>query len=370
MAKGESLGDQLFNAEKVGYLAGLFRAVDPGFDPEFEARCLSRFPELALKARIAWIAECLVPALPADFSAAAALIAAALPPPLDPALSDNDFGDFIFAPLGDYAVLRGLEGHRDLALDLIELLTQRFSMEYAIRHFLNRWPDATYDRLADWVAHPHYHVRRLVSEGTRPRLPWGVGIATDPSRALPLLDRLYADRTRFVTRSVANHLNDISKIDARPVLGALNRWHKADEQVPGELAWMTRHALRDLVKKGHPGALSLLGYPMEVIVQADLDLPATARIGGTLDFAVTLSCRQDLPVIVDYVITFARPGGRTRQKVHKLAVTQLKAGQPLRLAKSHRLPDDATTYALHPGPHEVSVQVNGRIRAGGIVTLA
>lgn len=369
MAQGYSLKDQLFNADRVGYLAGLFRAVDPGFDPDFEARVLARFPELELKQRIAWIAENLVPVLPGDFPAAADMIAAALPPPLDPTRSDDDFGDFIFAPLGEYAVLQGLEDHPARALDLIEALTQRFSMEYAIRPFINRWPDATFDRLEDWAGHDSYHVRRLVSEGTRPRLPWGIGITTDMARPLPLLDRLHADRARFVTRSVANHVNDISKKDVRPVLAALNRWKAAGQQDPAELAWITRHALRDLVKKGHPGAMSLLGYRMEAIITGDLDLPANARIGETLEFSVTLTCPEDQPVLVDYVLHFAGPGDRRRRKVHKLAVTELKAGTPLTLAKRHKLPAQSSTYTLHPGPHEIEIQVNGRIRATGVVEL-
>lgn len=109
MAQGFSLKDQLFNAEKVAYLAGLFRQVDPGFDPAFEDRVTARFPELELKERINWIAKALSQALPGDFTAVASCVQAALPPPLDPSLSDDDFGDFIFAPLGELTVARGMD---------------------------------------------------------------------------------------------------------------------------------------------------------------------------------------------------------------------------------------------------------------------
>ena len=163
MAKGFSLKDDLFNAETVGGLATRFRVQDASFDPGFEARVLARFPELELKQRIDWIAECLIEALPDTFPEAADRIEAALPPPLDPTKTDDDFGQFINAPLGEVAVKRGLEDHRDCALDLLEAVTQRFSMEYAIRPFLNRWPDETMARLTQWAGHSHYHVRRLVS---------------------------------------------------------------------------------------------------------------------------------------------------------------------------------------------------------------
>ncbi|WP_136634999.1 hypothetical protein [Pseudooceanicola onchidii] len=368
MAGGYSLKDQLFNAETVGGLVARFRANDPAFGPGLEDRILGRFAELELKERIDWIADCLVAALPDDFDRAAEVIQAALPPPLDPTKTDNDFGHFIYAPLGEVAVKTGLEHHRDRALDLIEAVTQRFSMEYAIRPFLNRWPDETQERLAQWADHPSYHVRRLVSEGTRPRLPWGIGITLPAGAAMPLLDRLHADPARFVTRSVANHLNDISKLDARPVIAALHRWRSDGRQTAPELDWITRHALRDLVKKGHPGALSLLGYRMEAQVNADLTLPATARIGEGFDLSVTLTAAEDLPVLVDYAIGFIRGTG-VRRKVHKLKVAQLTAGKPMTLAKRHKLPADATTYRLNPGPHEVEVVVNGRIRATGIVTF-
>lgn len=368
MAGGFSLKDELFNAETVGRLASGFRTADPGFDPDFEARVLSRFPELELKQRIDWIADCLIEALPVPFPDMAARITAALPPPLDPTRTDDDFGSFIYAPLGEVAVKRGLEDHRDLSLDLIETLTQRFSMEFAIRPFLNRWPEETMARLADWADHPSYHVRRLVSEGSRPRLPWGIGIPLPPGTALPLLDRLHADPARFVTRSVANHLNDISKHDPALVVDALTRWQTAGRQRPEELAWMTRHALRDLVKKGDPGAMALLGYRMDVPITADLSLPATARIGESFDLRATLTAGEDLPVLVDYAIAFIRPSG-IRRKVHKLTTATLTAGAPLTLTKRHKLPASATTYSLHPGPHEVELLVNGRVRATAVVTL-
>lgn len=136
---------------------------------------MSRLPELELKQRIAWIADCLKTAFPGALPDVAPVILRALPPPLDPSLSDDDFGDFIFAPLGFWVGQVGAD-HPDLALDVLAELTQRFSMEWAIRPFLNGHPDLVLDRMQDWCGHSSYHVRRLVSEGTRPRLPWGQAV--------------------------------------------------------------------------------------------------------------------------------------------------------------------------------------------------
>ncbi len=366
MAEAFSLKDHLFNADTVGYLADLFLAADPAFPSgRFVTKAVAAFPELELKARIAHIAEVLGDCLPAGFPAAADLIEAALPPPLDPSLTDDDFGRFIFAPLGDYVVARGLEGHFDRSMQAIEALTQRFSMEFAIRPFLNRFPDRTLEVLAGWTSHPHYHVRRLVSEGTRPRLPWSGRIAVGPERTLPLLDRLFADSTRFVTRSVANHLNDIAKTDPGLAVSTVARWQAGQRQREGEMEWMARHALRTLVKGGDAAALALLGYagdaPIEVTRLALAG--AAVPIGGALEFTFGLKAEADCRAIVDYRLDFARPNGRRGQKVFKLKSMDLQAGVPVTLTKRHALKGDATTFTLHPGLHRLAVQVNGVVLA-------
>ncbi|NVO55472.1 hypothetical protein HW561_06690 [Rhodobacteraceae bacterium B1Z28] len=363
MAQGFSLKDQLFNAEKTRYLAGLFADSKPDFDAAtFEALVMSRLPELELKERMAWIAECLQQTVPGRLSEVAPVILRALPPPLDPDKTDDDFGDFIFAPLGDWVVSVGLEDP-ERALDVFEEITQRFSMEWAIRPFLNRWPDLVMARMQDWCGHDSYHVRRLVSEGTRPRLPWGQSVGLQLTDTLPLLDKLHDDSTRYVTRSVANHLNDITKKDPGLVLDRLQSWHSDGRQNSDELGWMTSHTLRGLVKAGHPDAMKMLGYDPDADVAATVDLNGDARIGEALDFSVALQGVAAQPVLVDYIIHFQRPGGKTSAKVHKLKQAVLKDGA-LRLDKRHKLKADATTFKLVPGTHRLEVQVNGKIRAG------
>lgn len=364
MAQGFSLKDQLFNAEKVRYLAGLFAAAQPGFDADgFERQVMARLPELELKARIAWIAEILDAHMAGALPDLAPVVLRALPPPLDADRDDGDFGDFIFAPLGDWVVRRGLEAHPDLSLDLLEALTQRFSMEWAIRPFLNRWPDRVLARMEVWAGHPNYHVRRLVSEGTRPRLPWGQAVDLALEQPLPLLDRLHADPTRYVTRSVSNHLNDIAKKDPDLAMDRLQDWQARGLQRPGELDWMTRNALRGLVRVGHPRALAMLGYDPGADLRCALVVAEGAvPIGGVLAFSARIDAPRDTPVLVDYRIGFARPDGRRSEKVFKLGQALARAGEPLVLDKRHRLKGDATTYRLHPGRHRIALQVNGVVR--------
>ncbi len=363
MAQGFSLKDQLFNAEKTRYLAGLFASASPSFDAAtFEADVLSRLPALELKERMTWIATCLQSALPGPLPEVAPVILRALPPPLDPTRTDDDFGDFIFAPLGEWVVAVGLD-HPDLALDMLAELTQRFSMEWAIRPFLNAHPDRVLARMQGWCGHSSYHVRRLVSEGTRPRLPWGQAIGLGLSDPLPLLDRLHGDPTRFVTRSVANHLNDIAKKEPSIVLDRLRDWRAQGGQAAREMDWMTAHALRGLIKDGHPDAMRMQGYDPDADITADIRLDGAARIGDALEFSVTLKGQGGQRVLVDYIIHFQRPMGKTSSKVFKLKQDVLK-GDGLTLKKRHKLKADATTFQLVPGAHRLDIQVNGVVRGG------
>ncbi|MEO1640542.1 MAG: hypothetical protein AAFU41_14975 [Pseudomonadota bacterium] len=371
MAQGFSLKDDLFNPETVGRLGGHFEAAGVFPAAPFVADVLAGMAPLELKARINWIAEVLERYLPGGFPAAADAITAALPPPLDPTLRDDDFGHFIYAPLGVYAENHGLEDHSDRSLELLEEVTQRFSMEFSIRAFLNRWPGETLERMQTWVTHDNYHVRRLVSEGTRPKLPWGQGITITQDQTLPLLDRLHADPTRFVTRSVANHLNDITKAAPDLALDRLKAWQKARQQNAKELLWMRKHALRGLVKAGHEGAMAHLGYRADVpVTLADLSItPDMLKRGEKADIAFTLTVAEDAPLIVDYVIDFVKANGSTAPRVFKIKVLEAKAGKPVTLHKTHHFKDNATTFTLHPGAHHLHVQVNGRLIGGVPFTL-
>ncbi len=362
MAEKFSLKDHLFNAETVGQLAAEFAAGVPEFDAaRFSAQALAGFPERELMARMEWMADCLEEQLAGDFAVMAEQLTAAMPALLDPSKTDDDFGHFIHGVHGILSARHGLEGHRARAMALLYEATQRFTMEFYIRHFLNRWPDETLADLSMWGTDDNYHVRRLVSEGTRPRLPWAQNVGLEPEQTLPLLDMLHADKARFVTRSVANHLNDLSKIVPDEVLARLAQWDAAGEQNRQELDWMKRHALRTLIKQGHRGAMAALGYSADVPVTAQIAVAdSTVPIGGALAFEVTLHCNVDAPVLVDYRIGFARPSGKVSEKVFKLKVGQVKADMPLVLKKSHKFKGGASTFSLHAGAHAIILQVNGR----------
>ena len=356
-----SLKHHLFNASSLRDFANEMSTGIPGFDADaYHRDTLAGFGDRALLERLDWMADCLEPYLPKDFNEMASQLEAAMPPPLDPQHTDDDFGRFIHAVPGILAVRHGLEHHHDRALDLLHAATQRFSMEFYIRPFLNMWPEETLRRLAVWARDDNYHVRRLVSEGARPKLPWAKAVSIEPDKVLPLLDILHADSTRYVTRSVSNHLNDIAKTDSDLVMDRLEKWAGDRRQDQTELAWMTRHALRVLIKQGNARALGVMGFDPQAQVDVVLHLEdACVHVGDNLTFDVTITARNETPVLIDYVIRFLKSSGQHAPKVFKLKQAVVQPGQPLTFRKNHRFKGDATTFRLYPGTHYIGVQVNG-----------
>jgi 3-methyladenine DNA glycosylase AlkC len=358
------LKDELFNADRVQYLAKLFRASNASFDDSgFVKATLQKLTTLELKERIVHIASTLESFLPTHFPTAAKSIVAALPPPLDPTRTDGDFGNFIFAPLGEFVVRNGLaKKHLRLSLKTLKAITQRFSMEDSMRAFINEHTFETLAELARWSADSNYHVRRLVSEATRPLLPWSGRINIDVTAPLPLLDTLHADPTRYVTRSVANHLNDVAKSHPSLVIKTLARWKKQDKQAAAELQWMSKHALRTLVKQGHKDALEFLGFPVNPKIEiGDFSIKAPhIHAGSALEFSVTITAQRSALLVVDYVIDFRKRDGSLVPKVFKLKQIQLDKDATITLQKRHPLRADATTYRLYPGIHHLALQINGK----------
>lgn len=358
------LKDLLFNRVKVEKIATEIAQVYPSFDQsEFVGAVMARFPDLELKARIAWIAECLKRYLPQDYRDAVGILRKALPAPNNPERTDDDFGDFIYAPYADFVAKNGCtRAYLDLSLNALYEITQRFSVEDAIRYFINAFPTETLKELLRWTTDPHYHVRRLCSEGTRPKLPWAQKINIPVTAPLAILDNLFADRTRFVTRSVANHINDIAKIDAELALNTLARWQAAQTQAPAEMDYIIRHALRTLIKDGHPQAMQLLGVsPLASVDVSQFVVPPQVAMNGALEFSLQITAQEAMDVIVDYILYFQNKAGKlSGRKVFKLKKLALAKGETLTLAKRHPLRENMTTRKLFRGQHEIEIQINGK----------
>ena len=360
-----SLKDQLFNEGKIIKIANDIARVYPAYKKDkFIKNVVQSFPELELKQRITHITECLRNHLPESYAEALEIILNSLPEPCSPKLNDNDFGDFIYAAHGHFVAQFGCsEEFLELSLDALEAITMRFSAEYAIRNFINAFPEKTLNRIQHWSKHPHYHVRRLASEGTRPKLPWGMKIGLSVEAPLSILDTLHADSTRFVTRSVANHLNDIAKTHPDLVLERLNHWKKQKLQNPKELDFIIRHALRTLIKNGDSRALELIGISALPKIQIQkITVSESVQMNEYLEKSIAFVVKENCALLIDYVIHFQNSRGEMNSvKVFKWKQISAKKNEQIQLSKRHEMKQFMTTRTLYPGKHQWALQVNGAI---------
>jgi 3-methyladenine DNA glycosylase AlkC len=356
------MADQLktfFGPRVVNSIADDVHAAHAAFPRDaFVTDALKGLDGLELVARGGHIAEALRRHLPQDFGKAAKILIASLGPKLE---SSETFGmaPFRYLPHVVFAARYGLQ-HLEPALRLQYELTQRFSAEYSIRAFLEAHPEATYTRLLDWARDPSVHVRRLVSEGTRPRLPWAPRLRAfqkDPAPVLRLLELLKDDPELYVRRSVANSLNDIGKDHPRLLIDVCRRWSKG---ASAERRWVIGHALRSLIKKGDRDALAVIGFAAAPRIEiGNVRWSARrVRIGGKVAFTVDIRNaargRQDL--LVDFRVFFVKANGTTAAKVFKIRRAVLEDLLTLTATVSFQI---LTTRKPYPGLHRFELLVNG-----------
>jgi 3-methyladenine DNA glycosylase AlkC len=365
MPKKFSLKDELFNPQKVHKIASEIKAVYEAFEQEkFEKEVTDKFLELELKERIAHIRNMFAKYLPNDYVEATTILFKALPKELDPTLGDDDFGEFIYAPYSDFVATFGCkEEYLAFSIQALREMTKRFSVEYVIRDFINAFPKESFEMLRECSLSPNYHERRLASEGCRPKLPWGKKIRLDYRLPITLLNNLYYDKTRFVTRSVANHLNDIAKIDASLVIQTLKRWRATKKQSEKEMQFILAHSLRTLLKEGNVEALELLGYGVNPLIEIENFKVKNLEvsIGEALEFSFTLKAKADETLMVDYVLFFQTKVGKLTPKVHKLKKLALKKGEQMSICKKHLFKANMTTRKLYAGEHRLALQINGKV---------
>lgn len=360
----------LLDVTVVRALASELEAAWPDFPRRrFIADASRGLDALELKARAQHIANALRSALPDDATAAMEVVTRALGKPLE---VTQGYGTTVFRYL-PYSTFLFDVGPRDVetALEANRQLTMRFSAEFSIRALLEHAPTRTLEALASWTKDDNPHVRRLVSEGTRPRLPWAPrvrALAKAPLCTLPLLEALKDDPEEYVRRSVANHLNDLSKDEPDEVLAIAERWLTASKAPPRTR--LVEHALRTLVKAGHPRALALLGatgVPLEVHGQVS---PTRLRLGDTVTLEATVTNHGDSPshVVAEAIVHYARPTG-SAAKTFRLGRVDLLPGASATLTKRLRLVH-VSIRRLHAGRHRVEVQANGTRVEAGHFTLA
>jgi len=345
---------EIFNAERLQHIADEMSAVYPAFKAKaFLAHANHGLTEMSVMQRMARVAESLHAVLPLKYEDTLDVLRE-----LAPRLNSG----FVSMCLPHYVASYG--GHAfDTSMDALKYFTTFGSSEFAIRHFLRSDLERSLEKMHDWTRDENHHVRRLASEGSRPRLPWSFrleAVQANPQLAAGILDRLKADESLYVRKSVANHLNDVTKVHPGWVLDTVEGWSLNNKHT----AWIAKHALRSLIKQGDVRALTVIGAGAKAEVEL-LDVrvePAVVRLGEaiTLSFTVKSVVAHEQRLVIDYAIEYVKANGGVSRKVFKLKTLGL-AGFGEEVVRRNQVIKDFTTRKHFAGRHGVQVMVNGEV---------
>lgn len=350
--------DELLGPLAATALTRSIHDVMPGAGLPELRRSAESLEGLALRERADLLRDALLADLPGDYRSLAHVIRQARD-------SSSDFSGWLIWPVTGAVATRAVQEDTEAAftdaMALLAELTGRLTSEFSLRALLRHDLARGLEIITGWVDCPDEHIRRLASEGTRPYLPWAVrvpGITAHPGVTAPLLEALYRDPSEYVRRSVANHLNDLSRDAPDLVVGMAQRW--LDHPEPTTPA-LVRHGLRTLLKNGHPGALALLGFaPASVDVDGPHVTETQVPWGGEVRFTAVLrnSGPEPARLAIDYVMHHRKANGTLSAKVFKLTTRDLPSGEEMVINRTHSF-RPITTRRYYPGGHAVALQVNG-----------
>ena len=357
----------LINDAVVKKIASGILKVHPDFNKRRFLKLLIILPSLELKARVLLITTHLKTELPNNYVESLKI--------LMKTMEIEDLRGFSLWPFSEYISQFGLD-HFDESMRAMYIFTDRFTAEFAVRPFILKNHKKVLKYFEKWIKDKNVNIRRWVSEGSRPLLPWGQRIplfVMDPTHTLHLLDKLRFDEELYVRKSVANHLNDISKNHPQVVIDVLRMWHKDLPQIHNDkIKWITRHALRTLIKKGHPGALKLMGVQgrAEIRLKNFKITNPHVRLNDKISFSFEINSKSNntQKLIIDYSIDFVKANGKMGKKVFKLKTQQIAPGEDLLIEKKHWL-KPITTMRFYSGLHHLCLQINGEVVHEATFTL-
>lgn len=347
-------------------LAHLLTLTVPGFSSDaFQKQALTGLDQLELKQRVSHLIHVLHEHFPTEFDEAIEVLLA-----IKYHWNNDDraetWGSFTAWPLIDYVAEYGTK-YPEIAVTTLKALTPLFSAEFAIRTFIDQHFDLTYPQLLLWAEDHDEHVRRLACEGIRPRLPWGKQLSQfcdDPAVIFPILEKLKDDPSLYVRKSVANNLNDISKDNPDQVIDLCRRWYTDSST---DRLWIIRHALRSLIKGGHPDVFPLLGYSEkpQLSLQAITVANNTLKLGEHAEVSVGLLSKSSeiQKLVVDYKIHHVKANGKLTAKVFKWKNITLQPEQQLTLIKKHPF-KEISTRKYYSGQHKIELLINGVVYGG------
>lgn len=357
----------MYNREFILHFGERVHSVYGSFDvQEFLANIINEtWDELKLKERMRRITETLGGSLPEIYEEALKILFA---------IDESCVGfPYLFFP--DFVALYGQEEEDwELSMKALERFTIRSSSEFAVRTFIIRDPKKMMDQMLVWSKSSNEHVRRLASEGCRPRLPWGEALTVfknDPTLVISVLEQLKNDISIYVRRSVANNLNDISKDNPMAVLEIIRRWKGVQSQTD----WILRHGARTLIRKANPAVMELFGYgdnDDRVLTSSDnlsVNTPEV-NIGDSSSISYEVCIREGEPVHVriEYGIYFVKARENTSRKLFFLCDKTLSGGEHFVGTKQYRW-KDLTTRRHYPGEHRITLLVNGKEVAQTVINV-
>ncbi|MFW6226585.1 MAG: DNA alkylation repair protein [Bacteroidota bacterium] len=357
----DALKSLFFTKNSMEHLGRLIASVEPGFNDEKFLFLVfdDQWENKELKERMRHVTLSLHELLPDDYEKAIHILMQVAP-------SVTGFDAMVFP---DYVEVFGLK-HWDLSFQAFELFTQSCSSEFGVRPFINSDPKRAMEYFYQWSKSDNEHVRRLASEGCRPMLPWAMAIPAfkkDPTPVLPILHQLNNDPSPYVRKSVANNLNDISKLHPELVLETCKRWKGKSQNTD----WIIKHACRTMLKAGISDIMEFFGFGNPAIFDVDmLSLnPERLKIGEELQFSFVLNNQADSrkKVRLEYILHFKTKNGKFSPKVFQIKETIAEPGE-MTILKKHSFKLQ-TTRKLYPGEHLLEVKVNGVVKKQGTFQL-
>ncbi|MEE9432003.1 MAG: DNA alkylation repair protein [Melioribacteraceae bacterium] len=271
------------------------------------------------------------------------------------------FNDFTAMLFPDFVEVYGMGSYK-FSIPALEFFTQHSSSEFAIRRFIIKYPTKTMEQMFEWSKHKNFHVRRLASEGCRPRLPWSIALPDfkkDPTLVLQILENLKNDESEYVRKSVANNLNDISKDNPDVVLQIAKLWIAKNKNTD----WILKHGCRTLLKKGNEEALKLFGIDnnAKVTITNFKIEKQKIKIGGYnyFTFNIKLNEIKEKTLRIEYFVYYVKSNGKVTKKIFKISESKFQQSETKAIRKKHNF-HNLTTRKHYPGLHKISLVINGK----------
>ncbi|MDC1067905.1 DNA alkylation repair protein [Candidatus Kapabacteria bacterium] len=364
MSEEKFLFKDIINKDIITELAANLKKCYSDFKAEeFIEFVTSSLPSQEFKERIVQVTIGLEKYLPSDFPTAINILNESLGDELPDRdiLGEKNYESFYITSFGEF-VSRNGSNYFDLSMDALYEQTKRLTSEFSIRIFLENYETETLEVLKRWAKDSNQHVRRLVSEGSRPRLPWGLMLKSfvkNPDPILKLLELLKNDESSYVRRSVANSLNDISKDHPHKVIFALRSWKNGTK----EMSQLTRHALRTLIKEGNQDALALCGFDDgDKLELEEFSLKSdNVQFGKELEFEIKLKSNKELTsnIMIDYAIHYMKANKKLSRKIYKLSKKKLEPSTAI-IINGKRNFKEISTRKFYSGIHKIEIICNGK----------